>query len=887
MKTGFLKSLTMGLLLSLPLFYLTYNNYYNKKDILVNSQEFFLEKSNTAAGNAILSVIGGFEQKINSVAIPNGKNKDQVTSDITNFSKQYPFYVAEFLTTDGKILYRSNAEEANWNFTAITTSWYRKVIRTWRITFSDRFYMPVAPFPEVIAIVLPASKENKIEGMWIIYMTAEKMNTLFGFASDNSPVKNLLFLKNGIQLYTGSYSMEKGNDIYRHLGKDSFSSFSLPDQKDILTYQNKIDKYDLVLVSLVNMNLIIREIDTELTYSIIISVIGFILITSLTVFVFNYYEKNKLLLEKTQLQSKENSEINNHLVEKQELLNENIQSINILNEVISKHSHELETINEGLKLRQIFLTNLSIPVIITDKDGNYFWSNNKANHLLNNYPNILKDCPVDHFLFQKNKGEFLSLVKKCTADKAISEASKIIEFSINNNSVIYSVHGVLLTQHNWQGIIFSFMEITSVIHSKTELEKLVFENKINYKMATLFEIGKPVTDLISSAFSIFREIAKSTDLILYKYDDSEKQFTLYNSLTETKEELLDNISIENSLFYSSLVSKKSLYINQVNQLATSNKIKEEVMLNNPSAIFPIYFGEYNFGILLMKFRSQDEWRAIYKPKLEMLIGQFCQVFEKHFLYNKIEEQNSELLLASELKTTLLNSITHELKNPLSSLKGYLYLLHQSAKELKSENHLLIDYLIKADLSADELNHQIDNYLEVSRFEKGTVSVQPEWKSFSEFIDPIKSFLVTEAAQKNITTDFLFSNITKKFIYADHGKLFSIITNIAKNSLNYAPDHSQLKIMIASNDEELFIAIEDNGLKIHPDDFIKMFREFQTPSPKGTGRLYTGTGLDMFITGKIVKLMGGKINIESSEEKTKIKCLIPVLITNEINQAEAV
>jgi two-component system sensor histidine kinase HydH len=227
-----------------------------------------------------------------------------------------------------------------------------------------------------------------------------------------------------------------------------------------------------------------------------------------------------------------------------------------------------------------------------------------------------------------------------------------------------------------------------------------------------------------------------------------------------------------------------------------------------------------------------------------------------------EEINRNKRLASLGK--LSSGIAHEIRNPLSSIRGLAQFLFQSSdKEDESKTDLSI--ILK---EVDRLNQLINQILDFSRPKKLTISNFSIQKMITELIYLLQS----EKNEKEIVFQF-HSDLKNQFIDGDRNQLKQALMNIILNSIQAIEQKGQITILldtvINKNREMIQITIQDNGIGIAPDDLPHIF------DPLFSNR-ENGCGLGLSIAYNIIELHQGTIKIESEKKRgTTVKILLPV------------
>lgn len=208
-----------------------------------------------------------------------------------------------------------------------------------------------------------------------------------------------------------------------------------------------------------------------------------------------------------------------------------------------------------------------------------------------------------------------------------------------------------------------------------------------------------------------------------------------------------------------------------------------------------------------------------------------------------------------LKEEFLHSITHDLRNPMTSIKGFLkFLLDGIAGEINEQQKKMLTTM---DRASEKLLTLINDILDIAKLEAGKLDVALEQTNLREM-----GTHVIEAAQgisqrKQITFEFSFDESMNP-INADKKLVERVITNLIGNAVKFTPDEGHIILEIKNEDNNIRVAVIDNGEGIPPDYIDKVFDKFKQVAGQRKG----GTGLGLTICKYVVESHRGKIWVES-------------------------
>ena len=231
-----------------------------------------------------------------------------------------------------------------------------------------------------------------------------------------------------------------------------------------------------------------------------------------------------------------------------------------------------------------------------------------------------------------------------------------------------------------------------------------------------------------------------------------------------------------------------------------------------------------------------------------------------------------------LYDTLLNSLSHELRTPISTVIGAIDTIEENANKLSTEDISLLHKEIK--IAGLRLNNQVENILSISRLESGMIKPIFDWCDVNEIIFTILRNYKEESAKHRI--QFMPAH-DLPFYKTDRWFLLQIIQNLFYNAILYTPPNTKIKISCESSEDFLVIIVEDNGHGFPVHDLPLVFNKFYRLSIQGTH----GLGLGLSIAKGFTEALSGKIKLENIiSGGAKFTILIPaessstISITNE-------
>lgn len=335
--------------------------------------------------------------------------------------------------------------------------------------------------------------------------------------------------------------------------------------------------------------------------------------------------------------------------------------------------------------------------------------------------------------------------------------------------------------------------------------------------------------------------------------------------------------------YQSLDSNGNfIEINPAWEKITGYKRKEIISKNFKSILTKEYASKFEKAFKIFKEKGEvndvqfniitKDNRVIYvsyNGKIEYLPnGEFLR---SHCVFNDItlQKKAEQTLIDSELKLRELNAtkdkffsiIAHDLKNPFNDLIGFTQLL---ALNIDKYDKKRIEKFTQIIHQSSKLAYNLlENLLDWSRAQTGTLNYNPEKILINNIIDENVSLLESTANNKNLKIYSELDNLV--YVYADKNMVRTIIRNLISNAIKYTNQGGFIKIQNYCNKKMCEISISDNGIGISEENLDKIFKIDESFSTIGTER-EKGTGLGLILCNEFIEKNGGELWVKSEPDK---------------------
>ncbi|WP_281054747.1 sensor histidine kinase [Thermodesulfatator indicus] len=303
--------------------------------------------------------------------------------------------------------------------------------------------------------------------------------------------------------------------------------------------------------------------------------------------------------------------------------------------------------------------------------------------------------------------------------------------------------------------------------------------------------------------------------------------------------ILSSIFITILIFLSLYLLLKFFVLNQLNKFIKATKEIEKGNLSTR-----------------VNIKSKDEWQILSKYFNSML-----ETLVKH--QEKLEEEvkkateelyqaYSELKKAEKYRSEFFSNITHELKTPVTAIKGTIDLIERKGNIDQKQIEI-----IKKNI--EKLAKMIKDLLDYSKIESGQIELMKEENSIFEVIEDAILLVSPLANQKNIKIEIKGKDTTT---YFDYEKIQQVISNLLVNAIKFSPPEGKIIITVSENKDEVIVSIEDFGPGIPKEEREKVFNKFYRVAKNQR----EGIGLGLAICKGIVENHGGKIWVEEPDHQ---------------------
>jgi signal transduction histidine kinase len=288
---------------------------------------------------------------------------------------------------------------------------------------------------------------------------------------------------------------------------------------------------------------------------------------------------------------------------------------------------------------------------------------------------------------------------------------------------------------------------------------------------------------------------------------------------------------------------------EINAGSSNNRLQLRLFLGLPMSI-----GDHQTGALVFVRYGGPPYTPEQIHLAEFIAAQVAQVLEHRQLVGRLADLEAERRL-ERLQDDFVATISHELRTPLGFIKGYATTLLRDDTIWEEETRR--EFLSIIDEEADRLRELIDNLLDSSRLQSGTLRMEFQPLRLDTMLRDM--LLRTRSYHENLTIELRLEG-TGLQVQADPTRLAQVFDNLFSNAVKYAPGSNVIISLDRSDDSRAHISVQDQGPGIPPEHLDHIFTRFYRVPGKAAA--VRGTGLGLFICRRIIRAHGGDISAES-------------------------
>lgn len=268
-----------------------------------------------------------------------------------------------------------------------------------------------------------------------------------------------------------------------------------------------------------------------------------------------------------------------------------------------------------------------------------------------------------------------------------------------------------------------------------------------------------------------------------------------------------------------------------------------------AAVVPIHARGRVIGTVAIFTRAPRDFRADDLALLQGIADQVGVALENARLLEAERRRSAELEILNQLKDEFAATVSHELRTPMTVVKTSLDALHRDWDRLSDERRR--EYLRVGRTGAERLRRLLESLLLVSGIENARVQL----RLGAVDVAAVVADVIAEAAQgqpRVFATDLPDALAVR----ADRARLGDVLGSLVENAVRYSSAPAPIMVAARRSGDRAILEVRDRGIGIAPEDMSRLFQRFERIDR--TVRSHTGTGLGLYISRRLIEVMGGRI-----------------------------
>lgn len=309
-----------------------------------------------------------------------------------------------------------------------------------------------------------------------------------------------------------------------------------------------------------------------------------------------------------------------------------------------------------------------------------------------------------------------------------------------------------------------------------------------------------------------------------------------------------------------------------------DRLRQQLLQRQISAIVWLRYQDELIGFLFIQRQRPGDYRPSELRLLETIAGDIA-IIVKHVLAveemrqlnvslrqnielttKELRASNRKLQRLDQVKNEFISMASHQLRTPLTSIKGYLDMILQGDLGEISQAQRVV--LKEAFLSSERMARLINDFLNVSRLQTGRFAIERRLSDLAMVLRQEIELLEVVAKQHGVVLQ-LEIDPTIAPVVIDADKVRQAVMNMIDNAIYYSPPGATVQIRLAQSATQLTFTVQDSGIGVPADEQAEVFDKFF----RGTNarkRRPDGTGVGLFLARKVVLAHGGQMIFQSTE-----------------------
>jgi signal transduction histidine kinase len=277
---------------------------------------------------------------------------------------------------------------------------------------------------------------------------------------------------------------------------------------------------------------------------------------------------------------------------------------------------------------------------------------------------------------------------------------------------------------------------------------------------------------------------------------------------------------------------------------------------NPETVLivPVMRERNPVGAVVLRRTDGSPFSSEQQDMVERVVSRAAVTIENARLYVAVQA-------ADKAKSEFVGIVAHDLKAPMTSIRGYADLMAMQGANLDERQHR---FLSRISNTVKRMEMLVSDLADISRIESGQFLMNEMNVSVAQIVETVRDTIAPQMQERNHQ---FIERIAPGLpdLYTDYYRLVQVLTNLLSNAYKYTPDGGTITLEIRPQNQRVRFAVSDTGIGLTPEGIVMLGTKFWRAEDQYT-RSQPGTGLGFSITASLVEQMGSKIEIQSEPGK---------------------
>jgi two-component system phosphate regulon sensor histidine kinase PhoR len=456
------------------------------------------------------------------------------------------------------------------------------------------------------------------------------------------------------------------------------------------------------------------------------------------------------------------------------------------------------------------------------------------------------------------------------------KAGEEIRYSSTLKTDMFYIALPIWDNNEIMGAIRLGLPLVSVQRTLSTVRKTIFLS-LFFALGLAFVLGSLLTrgiiKPINKIIHISRKFSSgdfSHKILLDSKDEIGELADTLNMMANSLEDKIKKVEIKNqqlkaileSMVEGIIVTDKSSYIISLNP--TVEKIFNISEQNAVGKLFLEVIRNNDIADIINSVLGNGKFKSCELPLIWPVQGNFeinaTPIFEKDSVSGclLVIHDITEIRKLETMRRDFVANVSHELKTPLTSIKGFVETLLEGALDDRENNR---NFLKIIQDHAERLNNLVEDLLSLSHLESKEITLNKKNFNLRQQLEDVILGFKSQLKKKNIEIkNELPANIA---VTADKDRIEHVFTNLLDNAIKFNKERGSIRIYSQEINGKIKVIVEDSGIGIPGKDLPRIFERFYRVD-KARSRELGGTGLGLSIVKHIIELHGGSVGLESTE-----------------------